>query len=364
VVNKVVLILGICLTISIVAIGEMAAVSVDVEAKKPAKFLSAFNFLLVEDGKLTTKPNVGVEPFDVITPLFSDYTEKYRYVWMPGGVSAEYHDQDVFDFPVGTVMIKTFSYLKDVRDPSLGERVLETRLLIHNSKGWKGWVYLWNEDQSDAVLKIAGTTVDAEWIDAAGKRMTNNYIVPNVNQCKGCHEQDEKLMPIGPKARYLNMDYEFPGGVQNQLLRLAEVGYLNGLPADMATIDAVVAWDNESAPLDRRARAWLEMNCMHCHNAVGPASTTGFVLDYYEESPIKLGVMKPPVAAGRGSGGLLFDIVPGKPDESILLFRINSTDPGIMMPELPRRMVHKESSKLIRQWIEAMEMAEDIGENK
>lgn len=339
---------------------EMVPVSIDVEAKKPAKFLSEMNFFVVENGLMTTKPNAGVEPFDVITPLFSDYTEKYRYVWMPDGVSAAYHDRDVIDFPVGTVMLKTFSYLHDVRDPSLGERVLETRLLIHNSKGWKGWVYLWNEDQMDAELKIAGTTVDAEWIDASGKPMKNNYIVPNINQCKGCHEQAGELEPIGPKARYLNMDYEFEHGTQNQLSRLAEVGYLTGLPDDMETVSAVARWDDESAPLERRARAWLEMNCMHCHNLEGPASTTGFVLDYYETDPIKLGVMKPPVAAGRGSGGFLFDVVPGDPDESILVFRIESTDPGIMMPELPRRLVHKESAKLIRAWIEAMEKPEGV----
>ena len=119
-------------------------------------------------------------------------------------------------------------------------------------------------------------------------------------------------------------------------------------------------YSDESKPLDKRARAWLEINCMHCHNPVGPANTTGFVLDYFETDPIKLGVMKPPVAAGRGSGGLLFDIVPGKPEESILVHRIESTDPGVMMPELPRRLVHKESAKLIRAWIKAMEMPENL----
>lgn len=353
------IVLVVLCSVSFLSVGEIAGVSVDVEAK-PYRNLSEYNFLLVEDGKLTTKPNVRVEPFDVITPLFSDYTEKYRYVWMPEGVSAAYHDRNVFGFPVGTVFIKTFSYLHDIRDPSLGERVLETRLLIHNSKGWKGWVYLWNEEQTEATLKIAGTTVDAEWIDANGKLMKNNYIIPNVNQCKGCHEQDEKVLPIGPKARYLNMDYKYSHGLQNQLSRFADVGYLNGLPDDLKSIDTVVAWDDESAPLERRARAWLEMNCMHCHNPAGPASTTGFVLDYYENDPIKLGVMKPPVAAGRGSGGLLFDIVPGKPEESILLLRIDSTDPGVMMPELPRRLVHRESSRLVRQWIKAMEMPEEF----
>ena len=80
---------------------------------------------------------------------------------------------------------------------------------------------------------------------------------------------------------------------------MAEVGYLDGLPDDVGSIETVVAWDDESAPLDRRARAWLEMNCMHCHNPVGPANTTGFVLDYFEESPVKLGVMKRSLATDR-----------------------------------------------------------------
>ena len=234
--NKAVLVLIFCLTISGVVAAEMAAVSIDVEAK-PKRNLTEFNFLIVEDGKITTKPNIGVEPFEVITPLFSDYTEKYRYVWMPDGVSAKYQEKNVFGFPVGTVFIKSFSYLNDMRDPSKGERILETRLLIHNSKGWKGWVYLWNEEQTEASLKIAGTTVDAEWIDMDGKPMKNNYIVPNVNQCKGCHEQAEKMMPIGPKARYLNMDYTYAHGAQNQLGRWADVGYLDGLPADRELIE-------------------------------------------------------------------------------------------------------------------------------
>jgi uncharacterized repeat protein (TIGR03806 family) len=337
---------------------EMGPVVVDVEAKKPFKNLSEFNFLLVEDGKLTTKPNVGVVPYDVTSPLFSDYTEKYRYVWMPEGVTATYKDRAVFEFPVGSVIIKTFSYLNDMRDASLGERILETRLLIHGSKGWKGWVYLWEEDRSEAVLKIAGTTVDAEWIHSDGTPRTNNYIVPNINQCKSCHEQDGKIEPIGPKARYLNREYPYAHGMQNQLSKLLDVGYLEGVPADLSAIDTVVDYKDETQTLNKRARAWLEINCMHCHNPVGPASTTGFVLDYYETDPIKLGVMKPPVAAGRGSGGFLFDIVPGKPEESILMHRIESVDPGVMMPELPRRLVHKESVKLIREWIKEMEMPE------
>jgi hypothetical protein len=74
-----------------------------------------------------------------------------------------------------------------------------------------------------------------------------------------------------------------------------------------------------------------------------------------ESSSTALGVNKPPVAAGRGSGGLLFSIVPGKPEASILYYRMESTDPGAMMPELGRKLMHKEGLELIRDWIIAME---------
>lgn len=64
--------------------------------------------------------------------------------------------------------------------------------------------------------------------------------------------------------------------------------------------------------------------------------------------------MKPPVAAGRGSGGFAYDIVPGDPDQSILLYRLNSTDPGIMMPELGRWTIYQEGVALIRAYIESL----------
>lgn len=64
--------------------------------------------------------------------------------------------------------------------------------------------------------------------------------------------------------------------------------------------------------------------------------------------------MKSPVSAGRASGNCLYDIVPGKPDSSILVYRISENDPEIRMPELGRSIQHKEAVALIRAWISAM----------
>ncbi len=133
-----------------------------------------------------------------------------------------------------------------------------------------------------------------------------------------------------------------------------EAGYLKGAPAHDAAPKLAVWNDPSSSSLDDRARAWLEINCAHCHNPHGPASNSGLDLRFSQRDPVKWGVMKVPVAAGRGSGGRSYDIVPGKPDESILTYRLESTEPGIMMPELPRRMVDEESLSLIKEWIASM----------
>ncbi|WP_229364501.1 c-type cytochrome domain-containing protein [Fibrella aestuarina] len=103
-----------------------------------------------------------------------------------------------------------------------------------------------------------------------------------------------------------------------------------------------------------RARIYLDINCAHCHRPDGPANTSGLNLTIHEQNPTAWGLRKTPVAAGRGSGGHQYDIVAGKPNESILLYRMASTDPGVMMPEVARKVTHQEGVALIREWIEKM----------
>jgi hypothetical protein len=114
-------------------------------------------------------------------------------------------------------------------------------------------------------------------------------------------------------------------------------------------------WDaSDEGTLDDRAKQYLKVNCGHCHAPQGSASNSGLFLDASARSPVALGIGKRPVAAGRASGDLDFIIAPGRPDQSILVARMESTDPGIAMPELGRSTVHKESVGLLRDWIAAM----------
>lgn len=124
---------------------------------------------------------------------------------------------------------------------------------------------------------------------------------------------------------------------------------------DLASVSKAPVWnDPATGSLNDRARTWLDINCAHCHRPEGPASTSGLNLSVHEQSPAAWGVQKTPVAAGRGSGNRRYDIVPGHPDQSILLYRLESTDPGVMMPEVSRKVTHREGVALIREWIASL----------
>ena len=320
-------------------------------AAKPARLLSEYR--LFADGPAQT-PNTGVHPYDLITPLFTDYALKYRFVHVPAGQPAGYDATEAFAFPVGTTLVKTFAYPADLRAPDQDVRLIETRLLIHQPAGWTAWAYVWDARQSDAVLKLAGKRLDIGFIGYDGQARQIRYAVPNKNQCKGCHQFNEAIVPLGPKARNLNHAFAYPSGPRNQLAYWSDMGLLAGAPAPEAA-PALPAWDDAAAPLDARARGYLDVNCAHCHRREGPANTSGLFLTYGEDEPVAWGLNKRPVAAGRGSGGLAFDIAPGAPDRSILVYRMEALEPDIMMPELGRTIPHPEGIALIREWIAAME---------
>ena len=301
----------------------------------------------------------GLVPFELNTPLFSDYTDKLRWLWIPPGQAMTWSDGDTFAMPVGAMIVKTFAYPLDRRDRALGRRLLETRVLVHQADGWKAAAYVYDPTTAeepgglDARISIAGDFLDAQWIHDDGRVRTNRYAVPNRNQCGQCHEETEDVLgPIGPKARHLNR--AVPGGAGNQLAGFIARGQLTGAPAEPATWPAAPVFDDASAPVEGRARAWLDINCAHCHNPRGAARTSGLDLSLTQTDPSMIGICKAPVAAGTGSGGRRFGIVPGQPDASIMMFRLEATQPQIRMPELGRNLVHGEGVALIRDWIAAM----------
>jgi uncharacterized repeat protein (TIGR03806 family) len=345
------------------------------------------------------RPNDGVLPYDLNTPLFSDYAHKLRTVWMPKGVSAIYRDEGSFEFPVGTIISKTFYYPRVAGEPRDSQvvvrsedtagmlpggaldldqvRLIETRLLVRREDGWAAIPYVWNAAQTEARLMRGGKLVPLTLVskgdgNAEGEREDATYQVPDQNQCASCHGTDVRskaIQPIGLKARHLNRTFAHADAadgravenklVENQLLKWISMGYLKDAPTQEIMQEQAprsADWrDAAHEDIDARARAYLDINCGHCHSAEGPGNTSGLWLEASEDDPLRLGRCKLPIAAGKGTGGRRYGIVPGRPDDSILTYRMVSNEPSEMMPELGRSVVHREGVALIREWIAAQE---------
>ncbi|HVZ99211.1 MAG TPA: SO2930 family diheme c-type cytochrome [Caulobacterales bacterium] len=339
-----------------------------VMGERPPDLLSAYRFFRDPGAR---QPNAGVTLYDLNTPLYSDGALKFRYLYLPSGTQARYSATDTFDFPVGAVLIKTFAFAEDMRRPEENVRYLETRLLIHRAEGWIALAYVWNAEQTEARLSPIGADIPVSFTDTDGAAAQLEWAVPNRNQCAGCHAREghNAVLPLGPTARNLNRDVEYPdyavsgghatvtvhAGAANQLSTWKMRGMLAGFDTGPDAAPRMAnAYDAASGTLEQRARAYLQVNCAHCHNPSGPAHTSGLDLRDGDTVPAEWGVLKRPVAAGRGSADFDFDISPGHPDRSILIYRMESTDPGTMMPELGRTRIDQRAIALMREWIAAM----------
>ncbi|WP_414712739.1 SO2930 family diheme c-type cytochrome, partial [Sphingopyxis sp.] len=310
---------------------------IDSEALPPK--LSAFGLFSGNDPKAPLA-RIG---YTLRAPLFSDYTDKHRFISIPAGKKAKVLDDGVIDFPVGTVLIKSFGW-SDVNEG----RPVETRLLIRRTAGWVALPYIWDADGGDATLALGGRRVPATFKSPDGDTHDIRYAVPNRNQCKECHSLNGEIVPIGPKARNFILAPAVPD-------KLRSVYFEN--PAALKPV--MPQWDDpKSGSVADRARAYLDVNCAHCHNPAGSASNSGLFLRWTDDpAGVNYGIGKRPTAAGRGSGGMDFAIAPGDPGRSFLIYRLESTDPGIAMPEVGRSTVHKEGAALLRQWIAEMPKA-------
>ena len=310
--------------------------------------LSEYEFFKLPLANL--EPTDKVVLYDLNTPLFSDYAFKKRFVYLPDSSKITYKNKGVMDFENGSVLIKNFYYPKDFRKPNQEKRIIETRLLIKENNNWKPLNYVWNAEQTDAKLNYIGKEEQVHWTDNTGKKRAVSYTVPNLNQCKNCHLKGKKITPIGPTAAQWNKTYALAHTDKNQLDYFNEKGILEKV-IEPALRPKMPVWNDALLPIDHRAKAYLDVNCAHCHNVEGSAKNSGLYLSYAQEDSRKRGVFKPPVAAGKGSGDLVYDIVPGHPEKSILIYRMKSNDPSIRMPEIGRSMAHREGLDLLEKYI-------------
>ena len=207
--------------------------------------LSDYN-LFTDSLDPTDNPSAGGVPYDLSTALFTDYASKYRFVFVPEGETVSYTEDEVLDFPVGTVLVKTFAMPENTSFRDGAETVIETRLLIHRDTGWKALPYYW-ESETAATLAITGADIPNMTTNHNGVDLDFTYQVPKATSCTSCHsvvpilqDSDDRrqaiFMPIGPKARFLNKTFDYADTSMNQLVYWQEQGLLTGLPADLSTV--------------------------------------------------------------------------------------------------------------------------------
>lgn len=316
----------------------------------PYPKLSDYHFF---DGALADQvPVYGVLPYEPISSLFSDYAHKKRFVWMPNNVKASYvSDGEVLNFPNSTILIKTFYYENVL--PNNTTKIIETRLLIKKEAGWVLANYIWNEGQNEAFLDTTGdgANVPFEWLQN-GETKFVNYRIPSNSQCYTCHKAFKQSMPIGLKPQSLNGLYNYSDGSTNQLEKWIEMGYLeNNLPGN---INTVVNWADPSQPLDLRVRSYFDINCASCHSDSGHCDYRSLRMAFnLTEDPENMGICVNPQTPIPGYEGSKM-IIPGDAQNSIVYFRLNTTDEEYRMPLLGRTLRHDEAVSFIEEWINSL----------
>jgi uncharacterized repeat protein (TIGR03806 family) len=321
-------------------------VSVDL-SQVPYPKLSDYRFFVGD--MVNHVPNEGVLMYEPISSLFTDYALKKRYVWMPQGAKATYvSDNKILDLPVGSAIIKTFYY--DNMLPDGSTKILETRVMIRKESGWIFAEYVWNDEQTEAVLELDGMNKEISWLQN-GNTMSTTYRIPSDTECLICHKSQSQPIPIGIKPQNLNKTFEYQDGAMNQLEKWLAVGYLDGpIPSDILT---VVDYKDETKPVKDRLRSYLDINCAHCHQENSHCDYRPMRLAFSEtELSLNLGVCVPPDEFIQP--GLTNIITPGNTFKSMMHFRLASTDESSRMPLLGRSLVHQEGLALLTQYIESI----------
>jgi uncharacterized repeat protein (TIGR03806 family) len=295
-----------------------------------AEFLPNLSDLNLFSGDLSNLlPNPNAFEYKLVTPLFTDYAHKLRFMALPQGQSMIYDGEGFPIFPEGTLLAKTFYYNYNELDLSAGRKIIETRILIRENNSWNIGNYVWNDDQTDAALDPSGHLIPISWINEQGQNMSTEYQVPVNSDCLACHSNSGETTIIGPKTRTMN--FEVNG--ENQLETFMENGHLIGAPP-VTQITALPNWEDTSFSLEERSRAYFDVNCAHCHSVGGYCET---------QSPLRLTYETPLNQS---------NIVER---QNQILARMENYVEGFSMPFIGTTLAHSEGFDLIQEYINSLE---------
>ena len=294
----------------------------------------------------------GMIPYSVNVPLWSDHADKERFVALPAANRVTFSEDRHWQFPVGTVFVKTF-FLETERGRLETRTRLETRLFVHNPRAWVGYTYRWNEQQTDAVLLGGAVTATFEVKSDAGAESQSWYF-PSRSDCMACHTRSAGFV-LGMNTRQMNRNHDYGAAHENQIATLARIGIFSEPPSKPhSQLSAWHDWNSQSGTIEERARAYLDVNCAMCHTPPGFTK-----IDLRFQTPLEQTILlgrKPEKPRVGPPDSLLID--PGRPDRSELFLRISRRGPG-QMPNLATVLVDSHARAVIAAWIRSLEKQQD-----
>ncbi len=339
----------------------------DTQPPFPRKLSETGLFTSTKD--LTPAP--GVVPYAVNAELWSDHAVKDRFLAVPGTAQIEFDTVEYpqpapgaprgWRFPDGTVAVKTFSMELEKGNPSGRRRRLETRILhFEQVEGteevgdqvWRGYTYVWNDDQTDAELldaQGADREISIRDASASGGDRKQKWHFPSRAECTLCHTMPAKYV-LGLNTLQMNRNYDYgKGHVANQLRELEELGmFKTPLPKSPQELPHLVNYRDESQQLDQRARSYLHSNCAHCHMKWGGGNAEFQLL---ATMPLaELGIVNARPHQGFFNLKDPKVLVPGNPERSMIYHRITKLGLG-RMPHVASNVIDEQSAKMLREWI-------------
>ena len=286
-------------------------------------------------------------PFTPQYPLWSDGAAKARWIYLPLGASIDVSNANDWEFPVGTRFWKEFTF---------NGRKVETRLL------WKAadtrWIaasYVWNAEQTDAVLApehgLAGVAEIGN-----GRR----HSIPSAIECTACHGA-RRTRPLGFTALQLSPDRD-PNAIHGEplaadmvtLRTLVDERLLSPARTELVTSPPRIATAN---PRTRAVLGYLSTNCGSCHDGEGEIAALGPVIKIRDLLQDGDAVARnfidhrtrwavPGVAE---NASVLAN--PHAVDESAMLVRMRSRRPSSQMPPLGTAVRDQAAVDAIARWI-------------
>ncbi len=274
----------------------------------------------------------GIIEYTPRHPLWSDGAEKKRYLLLPPNARIDTSDMDNWAFPVGTKVWKEFD---------VGSVVVETRLLwkVSDAQWWEV-AYAWTSDGTDAIASV----------DGGANALGTGHEIPSQQDCNACHANVRDVL-IGVSALQLGAS-----DGDGTLTSLAGQNKLTNAPSN-------APFDVPGAGVTREALGYLHGNCGHCHNgdyasptlqkqtnmrlrlSVSDVDASNTPVNKTATCLVMKHLVPPDVA---------YALVPGDPDASGIVARMNRRDSYGMPPECTNA-VDEAGVATVSAWIASMD---------